>query len=130
LKASKEVEVVVERPTDIHMEVELKMKRRVKGLVPTRIKREINHIILEIKIMDTKEEEEDLGKDQEEEASTKLIFNVGKKYIEPMSVLNIKEGIIEDLKVTLKLPMWMKMQILHILKILKEERPLLLEEPC
>jgi hypothetical protein len=40
-----------------------------------------------------------------------------------MSVLNIKEGKIEDLKVTIELQMWMKMQSLHILKMLKEERP-------
>jgi hypothetical protein len=61
LKASKEVEAMVERLPDDHMEAEVKIKRRVKDLVPTRIKRKIIHIILEIRIMETKGEEEDLG---------------------------------------------------------------------
>jgi hypothetical protein len=130
LKASKEVEVLVERLVDDHMEAEVKIKRRVKDLVPAKTKREIDHIILVIKIMETKEKEEDLGKDLEEEDYVELVFNVEKKGIEPMSVLNIEEGNIEDLKVTLELPMWMKMQSLHILNMLKEERPLLLEEHC
>jgi hypothetical protein len=119
----------VERLVDNHMEAEVKMKRVVKDLVLAKTKREIIHIILMIRIMETKEEEEDLGEDQKEEASVESIFNVGKD-IEPTSVLNIKEGQIEDLKVMLKLPMWIKMQSLHILKILKKERPLLSKEPC
>jgi hypothetical protein len=103
------VEVVVGRIVDDHMEAEVKTKRRVKDIVPAKIKREITHIILMIRTMETKEEEEDLGEDQEEDTSMEPIFNVGKKDIEPISVLNIKEGKIEDLKVTLKLPMRMKM---------------------
>lgn len=38
------------------------------------------------------------------------IFNIGKEDIEPTSVLNIKEGQTKDIKVTLKLPMWMKIK--------------------
>lgn len=113
-----------------HMEAIVKIKRRVKDLVPAKPKKEIAHIDLMIKIMETKEEEEDLSNDLEEEAFMELVFNVEKIDIEPMSVLNIKEEKIEDLKVMLKLPMWMKMQSLHILKMLKEERPLLLEDSC
>jgi hypothetical protein len=67
LKASKEVEVMVERLVDGHMKAKVKIKRRVKDLVPARIKRKITHIILEITIMETKGEEEDLGEAQEEE---------------------------------------------------------------
>jgi hypothetical protein len=63
------------------MEAEVKIKRKVKDLVMTRIKREMTHIILEIIIMEIKEEEEDLGEDQEEEASMEPISNVGKKEI-------------------------------------------------
>jgi hypothetical protein len=100
---------MVERLVDDHIEAKVKIKRRVKDLVPAKIKRKIIHIIVEIIIMETKGEEEDLGEAQEEEAFVEPIFNAGKKDIEPMSVLNIKEGQIEDLRVMLKLPMWMKM---------------------
>lgn len=66
---------MVERLVDGHMEAIVKIKRRMKGLVPARPKREITHIILVIKIMETREEEEDLGEDLEEEASMKHVFN-------------------------------------------------------
>lgn len=118
------VEILVDSP----MEAKVNIKRRMKDLVPTRTKREITHIVLMIKIIETKEEEENLGEDLEEEAFVEPIFNVEKE-MEPMSFLNVKEGKIEYLKVTSKFPMWMKMQSLHILNMLKEERPLLSEEP-
>jgi hypothetical protein len=79
LKASREVEVVVERLVDGHMEAEVKIKRRVKDLVQAKTKREITHITLMIRIIETKEEEEDLGEDQEEEASTEPIFQCGEE---------------------------------------------------
>jgi hypothetical protein len=100
LKASKEVEVLVERLVDGHMEAKVKIKRRLKDIVLARTKMEIAHIIIMIKIIETKEEEE---------AFMEPFFNVEKKDIEPMSVLNIKEGQIKYLKIMLKLPMWMKM---------------------
>jgi hypothetical protein len=54
LKESKEVEVVVERLVDGHMEAKVKIKIKVKDLVPARNKREVTHIILMIRIMETK----------------------------------------------------------------------------
>ena len=103
---------MVERLVDGHMEAKVKIKRKVKDLVLTIIKREITHIILKIKKIEIKEEEEDLGEDLEEEASMDRFLNV-EKDIEPMSVLNIKEGKIKELRVTLELPMWMKMSSHH-----------------
>ena len=52
---------MVERLADDHMEAKVKIKRRVKDLVLARIKSKIIHIILEIRIMETRGEEEDLG---------------------------------------------------------------------
>ena len=55
--------------------------------------------------METKEEGEGLDEEWEEEASMEPISSVEKKEIEPMSVLNIKEGQIEYLRVMHELHM-------------------------
>jgi hypothetical protein len=79
----------LERLVDNYMEGEVKIKKRVEDLALAR-KRKKTHFLLIIKIMDTKVEEEDLGKNLEEEAFMEPILNAQKKEIEAMSVLTFE----------------------------------------
>lgn len=79
----------MERLVDNYMEGEVKIKKRVEDLALAR-KRKKTHFLLIIKIMDTKVEEEDLGKNLEEEAFMEPILNAQKKEIEAMSVLTFE----------------------------------------
>ena len=86
------VEVVVEDPTNGHMEVKMMTER--KRMRPTTIVKTRGEIILMIsmiKKIEIKEEEVE-DKDMEEDASVGNVLTTEKKGIENLNVLSVKEG--------------------------------------
>lgn len=99
------------------------MKKKDEASSSSQNQRKKNPIISMIIIIEIKEkEEEEEGKDLEEEVSMENVFTVEKKGIENLSVPNVKEGMVEELKTRIELHMLMKIPNPHILKMLKEDK--------
>ena len=94
---------------------------RMRLEVVIRTRGETIQIILMIRTIEIKEEEEE-GKELEEEASIENISTAMKKGIDHLNFLNTKEGMIEEMNGRLELYMLMKVPNYHILKMLKEEK--------
>ena len=104
------------------MEAKMMIKRtRMRLEVLARTREEITQIISIIRIIEIKEEDEE-GKEMGEEASIEIFSTVMKKGIEHLNVLNIDEGMIEEMNGKVELWLLMKMQGHEILKMQKEEK--------
>ena len=109
------------------MEAKIMIRRtRMRLKVVVRTRGGTIQIIPMIKTIEIREEEEE-GKEFIEEASMEITSIATKKGIKHLNVLSTKEGMIKDTKGMLELDLLMKIQNHHILKILKEEKSLLIE---
>ena len=93
-----------------HLEVKMRLRRKLKMQVLEKTKGMRVSIAPMIKILEIREDEvEDVDKDQEEEAFMVPVSIAMKKVIVPLNDRNDKEGQIGELRVKLGLLMWMRM---------------------
>ena len=113
---------VMEDLADGLMEAKMMIRRtRMRLEVAIKTKKETIQVIPMIKTIEIREKEEE-GKALEEEAFMENVSIAMKKGINHLNVLNIKEGMIEEMNGRVELQLLMKIQGHHILKMLKEEK--------